>query len=326
MYPHLNKNSREDILVTDTGTEPELAGTKDQKVLIAYHAHCIDGFTSAWACWKGLLETTDTLDENITLSSAEYNKIDWLMETARHYDKVYLVDFSVPSEVLTLMALSTTVIILDHHKTAIEMYEGEALAHNAFTFFDLSECGATLVWKHFFGARKLPRLLKYVRDYDLWQFKYPETRAMNMVLRLQPQTLHHWDGMVEELEDDSKLLASIAIGKAILKYHGTIVDDLVEQAEPCEIDGVIGLVVNCSPQFANDVGERLAQKSGTYGAIWQQRPDGVVNWSLRSIAPFSIIPLVKAFGGGGHPQAGGFVLSTPKEDATQLGITLWSTP
>ncbi len=78
--------------------------------------------------------------------------------------------------------------------------------------------------------------------------------------------------------------------------------------------------------FHSDVGNILAEKSGTYGAFWQQLPNHEVKWSLRSKGDYDVSVIASKFGGGGHKNAASFTLKAPQEDVTKLGITLWNTP
>jgi len=297
----------------------------DDKILIAYHAKCIDGFTSAWACWRGLIMTTSILSENIDLMEMTYGKLDEVEEAAEVYDRIYFVDFSAPIDVLNGISMDSTVVVIDHHKTAIDMYEGFSYLRDRIKLvLDTTECGASLVWNHFLPNQYLPQLIKSVRDYDLWQFKLPHTREINKYLRVQKKTLGNWSALMEELDNNISYEKAFIKGAAIKAYHDTIVSSLVEQAEPCELNRQQGLVVNCSPHFSSDVGHELALISGTFGATWQQEPGGEVKWSLRSNGDYDVSAIAKSFGGGGHKNAAGFTLKAPTEDVTKLGITLWA--
>jgi len=301
----------------------------DCRVLVAYHAHCIDGYTAAWACWRGLTATTSIFNHNIHFQEMAYNSLEGVVARARDYDKIYFVDFSVPPATLLTLAegLEVSVVILDHHKTAIEQYASELPGYyskKAEILFALEECGASLVWSYFFPDSVVPRLIQYVRDYDLWTFQMQETRGINKYLRLQKKVLPVWQKLEAEFNMTGSLAKIRAIGSQLEKYHQSIVADLVAQAEPCWIEGKAGLVVNCSPQFSSDVGHELAKLSGTYGATWQQEPGRKVKWSLRSNGNYDVSAIATAFNGGGHKNAAGFYLSVPTDDVTKLGVILWS--
>ena len=316
---------------------------KKTKVLIAYHAHCIDGFTSAWACWRGLRDMRRVAKEDIELLPVSYSDLTGILIAAEseEYAAIYFVDFSLPLENLSILTELVEVTIIDHHKSAFEKYVKEFLPlavvpeciysfekemDNLHIIFDLKECGASLTWKHFFSeepSRGMPILIEYVKDYDLFQFKSQETKALNKALRLQEQTLSNWSMLAFSFEDGERREYYIQVGEAMLDYHNDIVSQLVFQAEPVTIGDAKGLVVNCSPQFASDVGHELALISCTFGATWQQEPKGVVKWSLRSNGDYDVSAIASIFGGGGHRNAAGFTISSPDYNH-KTGITLWA--
>ena len=75
---------------------------------------------------------------------------------------------------------------------------------------------------------------------------------------------------------------------------------------PTLIEGRLGRSVNCTPQFASEAGNILAQASGTFGMTWIINSKGMANVSLRSIGDYDVSAIAKTFGGGGHRNAAGF--------------------
>lgn len=306
-------------------TDLKLREQRNAKVLIAYHAYCMDGFTAAWACHKGLAEKRGVEASNITLLPVEYGKLADTLDKAWLYDAIYFVDFSVSLDHLAKLVAVARITIIDHHKTAIDMYANCDLSNfDAEIVLDLKECGASLVWKYFFPDTPIPTLIQYVKDRDLWQHKLPGTKPLNMYIKMQQQTLSNWDRLCETFATSYKLDVAANLGDAMLAYHDLLVDQFVSLAEPCSINGFEGLVVNAPGQFASDAGNKLQQISNTYGATWFQAPGGEVKWSLRSSGEYDVAEIAAKFGGGGHKNAAGFVLKAPKESAKQLGVTLWA--
>lgn len=304
---------------------------KDKTVLIAYHAHCIDGFTAAWACNEGLRQQYRIPQEAIELLPVEYGKLDEFERKSIENDAIYVVDFSLPVELLAqLQGQNIMVTVLDHHKTARDLYGDATSLYGADIHFDMNESGATLVWKHFFGDThtSLPVLLQYVRDYDLWKFEMEDTKNINRFLRLQEKTLERWSFLVPDFMYRCSVTEAKKQGAAIELYHQSIVAELVAGAEEAELAGEKGLSVNCSPQFASDVGHELAVKSGTFGVTWQQ-VQGSVKVSLRSNGDYEVAAIAKQFGGGGHKNAAGFTLTAPQEGTLfpdedgKMGVKLW---
>ena len=116
--------------------------TDTKTVLIAYHAHCIDGFTSAWACHKGVVETGEAVAERIELLPVSYDDLDEFELVCCDYDIIYVVDFSLPLDVLEAIQESsfpTRVTIIDHHKTAQELYGNRTELYGAEIVMDMED-------------------------------------------------------------------------------------------------------------------------------------------------------------------------------------------
>lgn len=320
------------------------------KFLIAYHDNCIDGFTSAWVCHKGLTEVCCLKTEehiNIELMPMTYGKLDELSKVAESYEHIYFVDFSVPVEFLESMESKVDITVIDHHKTAIDTYlefwgksefrleeqvkvvnmgelgvDNPLTIHGAEIVLDLDECGASLCWQYFFGTLvEIPLLVAYVKDYDLWRFTMADTRAMNMALMVAVKSLESWEALYSQMHN-SNVVGRQRLrteGYAILTYHESIVSDLVDQAVPCTVDGAKGLGVNCSAHFASDVGHELALLSGTYGLTWQAGSDDLIKVSLRSNGDYDVSAIAAEWGGGGHKTAAGFVVEDPNSNMTFRG-------
>jgi len=168
-------------------------------------------------------------------------------------------------------------------------------------------------------------MLRYVKDYDLWIHERAYTKEVDRFLRLQPKTLKAWTALAALFEDRDWTAETVTIGKSLLDQHSKIVDDIVETATPITLDGVLGLSANCTPHFSNDVGERLAGISDTFGATWSQIGKSQVKFSLRSIGAegTDVAELAQKFGGGGHFNASGFTLSNP--DGDPMSVQVWDT-
>lgn len=111
---------------------------------IIYHQYkpgsdCPDGLAASWIAAKALPEA---------------KVIGWVYQTPapdflKSGDSVVCVDFSFPAAVLNQWySQGIEVIIIDHHESALNNLSG--LSDRILLNFDLSECGATLTWRHFF--------------------------------------------------------------------------------------------------------------------------------------------------------------------------------
>ena len=212
--------------------------------------------------------------------------------------------------------------VIDHHKTAFEMYRPssevkadsylEADIYGASIILDNNESGASLCYKVFHPGEPLPKLIQYVKDYDLWRFELGDhTRHINQVLKREEHIMHAWDVIAERLEVPKEYDIIVATGRALKTKHDHIVRMLAMGAKPITIQHHTGLAVKCAPEFINDVGHALANKSGTFGAMCNiDTETNKVKWSLRSNGDFDVSEIAKHYGGGGHKNAAGFETET----------------
>jgi nanoRNase/pAp phosphatase (c-di-AMP/oligoRNAs hydrolase) len=66
-----------------------------------------------------------------------------------------------------------------------------------------------------------------------------------------------------------------------------------------------GLALNADAAFSSELGHYLAEKSKTFGAVYQVEGTKI-KFSLRSCGDYDVSALAKIFGGGGHKNAAGF--------------------
>jgi len=297
------------------------------KALILYHADCIDGFTSAYVVYKKLLKLGYSI-HMIEEVGVRYGKEEEILKTIEESDPVivFIVDFSLSVESLGAIDSDTRVIVLDHHKTAFEMYADKgarskgvligSIGKNVQIVLDMDECGASLCYKLLLGncgKNKVPVLIEAVKDYDLWSFAHPNTKHINKYLRTQPKTFANWKRLIKYASTSSGYQSIASQGKAIQGYHDALVDNAVDEAFNISIFGKRGLAVNAIGELASDIGHELANRSGTYGAVWQRvkgpKYSSEIKVSLRSNGSYDVEEIAKDFGGGGHMNAAGFTCS-----------------
>lgn len=306
-------------------------------VLVVYHGpHCHDGFTAAWVVSNFLTFYEKT---NVELYPCNYGEEEskQLIDHIRSYgaySEIYIVDFSQPMEtlqdILDLSPVATTITVIDHHKTAFKMYHPsivEPEPHDTLEispssrlriYLDMNESGASLAWKYFHtGVNEfkesdegLPILVRHVKDRDLWRFKLEGTKEIHKYLTEQEQTLEDWDRISLSLETASTKEVIVDIGRELLIEYQREVKALVATRKPCSIATLHGLMVECHGSYASDVGNDLAELSGTYGLTYSESEDGeMLNCSLRSKGYTDVELIAKTFGGGGHKNASGFRIS-----------------
>lgn len=330
-------NSQQDLLAEDwvnrcrkrvmTDRE-ERDRDRAKRTLVAHHANCIDGFTSAWVAARACREA----GEVVTLLAMDYNAdsindlMSELCESADGYDKLFIVDYSVKPSVLAAIAEyypNMQTVMLDHHKTAFERYKPEMKVvkdsylswepHvNVGVILDNDQSGASLCWQYFYqdfcqDTLPMPFLVDYVKDHDLWRFEQGDrTKWVNKFLSVARKTLDNWEDIHRQLEKDPQDI--LDMGKQLQKEHDWNVAQAVGMHSAIVIQGYRGLATRCKDKkYVSDVGHELAVQSGTFGACYAIHTErNSISWSLRSEGEFDVSAIAKKFGGGGHKNAAGF--------------------
>ena len=324
--------------------------TKTLNTLIVYHDNCVDGITSAVITVKHLLERQGLLDEEIHLYPMGYDDdVAKLYVAIMNFNikELYIVDFSLSKEqLLTIEAYNVKVHLYDHHASAFRNLMGADYPlgktsnenfylcneHNDITsihiVLDNAECGASLCWKHLINTDRtaeMPELIKYVKDYDLWQFRLKHTKEINKYLKGKPKNIPTYSKLLTNFENETFVGYYVDLGGVLLEYESKLEDDLISQGVcPLVIEGISGLSCNAPAQFSSNIGHKLALESKTFGAVWSQLADGKIAFSLRSNGDeCDVSKLAELMGGGGHKNAAGFSFMSPSYDV-ERGITLWS--
>ncbi len=271
--------------------------SEKHNTLVIYHADCLDGLGAAWSAFC-------KLGNQCRYVPAHYG--DAIPNFAMG-SRIYILDYSYPPELL-MDALRTAgqIILIDHHVTAMEQYslffKTQKLPKNLSINFDLSHSGCVLTWQYFFHGEPIPDILQYIEDRDLWRFKLEGTREITTAL---------YEKMPINFEDMARLDLSelLSVGRIQLKQFTGMVNRLAKSQHHVFIAGHMGLGVNAPSVFSSDLGQVLAEKSGTFGMTYHY--DGKKsrwNFSLRSMGEFDVGQLATGFGGGGHKNAAGFTL------------------
>lgn len=279
------------------------------KILCIYHANCADGFGAAWVVRKAL-------GDDVEFHPGVYGEAPPDV-TGRD---VLMVDFSYKRPVIDAMLSSvSTMLILDHHKTAAADLEGLPKARDDWgmhigyarapgcpdigVLFDMERSGAGLTWDYFNPGQPRPPLINHIEDRDLWRFKLPATRTIQAAVFSHPYDFAVWD---ELMATTPALLATE--GVAIERKHFKDIAELLKVGQRrMTIAGHDVPVCNLPYTLSSDAGHAMG-KGEKFAACYMDTPAGRV-FSLRS-APdgFDVSDIAKLFGGGGHKNAAGFTV------------------
>lgn len=305
------------------------------KVLCIYHGNCADGFGAAWAVRRAL-------GPGVSFHAGVYQNAPPSIEPGQI---VVFVDFSYKRDMMLklLEQRPAAVLVLDHHKTAVEdlkadgcyiidmtTYQGDLgwqrfldnVAQDdieggprIYTAFDLNRSGAGIAWDFFHDSTR-PKLIDHIEDRDLWRFQYPATRAIQAALFSYPYDFDAWDSLM--LRGDLNALR--IEGEAIERKHHKDVAELVQVVtRPMKIDGRVVPMANLPYTLTSDAGHLLCgevdappgvggptiSRCPFAGCYWDT-PEGRV-FSLRSRDDgLDVGEIAKKYGGGGHKHASGF--------------------
>lgn len=287
--------------------------------VVVYHSNCSDGFGAAWA----FSQLAPYSANNTTYVEGQYGKDHEIPVPYAAKADLWILDFSYSfPELRTLCEEYNQVIVIDHHKTFIDSIPSWVhpdVPSNLHVVYDLERSGAGLTWDYLAqlftpSAFKRPKLINYIEDRDIWKHELPETKAINAVIAVTPKTLKEYNELSLDLYQ--KFFEVTRCGELLLIQYHRIVNDIVKASRSLEIYGTAGesyrgRFSNCTGHFASDVGNKLAELSGTFGGTWCEGHDGTVKFSLRSIGDYNVEAIAKQYGGGGHKNAAGFSLGNP---------------
>ncbi len=259
--------------------------TKNAAVL--YHADN-DGFGAAYAAWTALQDTAHYIP-------VQYGQP--VPEIPEGVEELFIVDFCYDADTCSDLQERYATVILDHHKTAAPVIE--QLCHS---FYCATKSGAVMAWEFFSPDVAVPAILQYVQDYDLWQFKLPYSKDVNLAISSLPWEFEAWA--------EARLDGLMCAGAAIKSFQdGQIKKDMrnVRMMELNCSEGTFEVPVVNTSQNISEVGHELCARhpNAPFSISYVDRND-VRTWALRSEGEFDVSEVAQSLGGGGHKNAAGF--------------------
>ncbi|CAI9113300.1 OLC1v1013873C1 [Oldenlandia corymbosa var. corymbosa] len=335
--------------------------TKKEKMpAVLYHYPCPDG---AFAALAAHLYFSASSTPALFFPNTVYSPLRPEDLPLDEIDHVYLLDFVGPSGFVDQLSSKVSrVIILDHHKTALESLGTEISVNghsNVIKVIDMQRSGATIAYDYFtkklsvgdgsnIGGdqpvkvaeyERVRRLFEYIEDADLWRWRLPNSKAFSSGLkdmniefdfRVNPSLFQQLLSL--DVED------IISQGTASLAQKQKLIHDALEQSYEIALGGgAFGhcLAVNADSvaELRSELGHQLADKSQEMklrgiGAVVYQVPelenDQLLKISLRSTKNEDTTEISKKFGGGGHRNASSFMLSSSEfEKWSDLGVMVY---
>lgn len=234
-------------------------------------------------------------------------------------ETVYIVDFSIdPADMHTLLDITNNVIWIDHHFTAIEKYDDFGQRIEGVRCTDCSGCMLTYLYltnqldlceRAALGdvAKEVPKIIRYVDDYDMWKFRMYDTRAFHRGFALVDHDPEDaiWD---QHLKPDATVIMStesiIDKGETIIEYRAEFMKELIgSYGYESNLDGHKCFVLNQGLISSDDFDSiKVDDYDLLVGIIYDGKQ---WHYSLRS-AKIDVGTIAKSHGGGGHKGAAGF--------------------
>lgn len=265
-------------------------------IVVLYHADCADGFGGAWAAWKKLG------------GAASYIPLRHQMPLPEGLRKkeVYFIDIVPPErEFRRVVRQNRRVVIIDHHETARPLKKLASLAR-----FDNSHSGSVLAWRYFHAKKKVPAILNYIEDRDLWRFKLTHTRELLLPLDEIPKSLPRWDAFIKKFESSRGRKELLARGKILRTFEVRLIHEIARKAVLIKFEKVETLAVN-SPVFDSEIASVLYERKPPMAIVWNFRGPHL-KVSLRSPSK-NVRKMAEKYGGGGHTHASGFLIKNAKK-------------
>lgn len=277
-----------------------------------YHHPCSDGHTAAWAVklrWP-----------QCQMIEGKYEKGELPHVAGKH---VLLVDFSYkPDRLMEVVSNAASVTILDHHVSAQRLLEPMIADGTIDGIFDMTKSGAMLAWEFCFpdGTTpfeldvyeddRVPLLVKYVQDRDLWTWALPEAKAICAWMQMQTLDFKTWTTVAETLEDDDGWQMAVDIGRALCTREGNDIGGAIRSTKRRMVIGGYDVpVANLPYIWASEAGN-IMSRGEPFSGTYFDASDGSRSFSLRSDkddpTAVDVSEIASSFGGGGHKNAAGF--------------------
>ncbi len=250
--------------------------------------------------------------------------VDRNYDTADHINQIFIVDFSLPEDMVKQLEKLTTLYWIDHHASAKTYTYHHLKGLRDFT--DKGRSGCELAWdfcfpqgmavKGEFGG--VPTIIKLIGDYDTWRLEY-ENRCKPLIIALdaeqyKPDDYFIWTNMFGLVDIESKLESKmpadlIKKGKTMISYRDGYAKSICESyGFETIFEGLDCYAVNIVKMGSMAFGDKMKQYDACIAFVYDGKNFSVSLYSEKPNIDCSII--CKKHGGGGHKGAAGFVCET----------------
>jgi oligoribonuclease NrnB/cAMP/cGMP phosphodiesterase (DHH superfamily) len=286
--------------------------------LIVTHSRCMDGLAAAYIAKEAIEESGG---HPVVQFQSYGDSTKSILNPPNGLNHIVFVDFCLSHDDMELCCKNyQSVLLLDHHKTALADMEGLDMYPNFSAIFDMDKSGAMIAFDYYgisgsLVNTHLPQLIQYIQDRDLWQWGLENTKEINEGLRHTVE-MNSLDSF-EKLVYSSTLVGMKTIGEVLLESQANYTTEAIKSTHNIILAEQEFVCINTTVH-ASEVGNALCTKYNLPSATYRISDCGTkVWWSLRSLDSLpDASPIAKSFGGGGHRNACGF--ETPIEHLPNL--------
>ena len=253
---------------------------------VFYHSNCIDGAVSARIVYE-------------TAPLASFHPIQYGDKEAiniQNENLVFLDWCPEPDDLVRLCETNKSVVVLDHHKTAIERTK-DIKYPNLYGVREVGASGALLTWRYYGWEGEVPILVKYANDHDLWIRELPNVAE---IVRGMYLSIEDWDKWslysIKEFEESGRVLSEFAKQQIDSAIEGMIVKRTAW--------GICG-IINCPPCWVSEALNRICLETHVDYAMAYYDFKDQRRYSFRSVGDMDVSEIACAYGGGGHKNAAG---------------------
>lgn len=297
-----------------------------------YH-NDLDGKASAF-CVYAWAKDLDTSSKYISINYGTVFPIDSITSNER----IWILDYSIdPDEMLKLLEITSDIVWIDHHKTAIEKYKNFSKLIKGIRIVEEAAC--VLTWKYIncwtdkgydkknFDddssiqyCKNIPRCILLTGDRDNWTWKYGEETknfyAGSQIYNTDPDSRFWWQCIEHEIDStnirylsrrlegekfwNELLKAGQIIEKFKLQFYNELAEDIGYETQ---FSNIKCFAINAAHVSSDVFGDLVNH----YDVLLPYYHDGK-QWtvSLYTIQDIDVSMIAKQFGGGGHKKAAGF--------------------
>lgn len=337
-------------MVNNDDLEDLLKQATKRRIYVLSHSMCTDGQASAFTAWKRFGKDAEYLpinyNEPLPDMILDQNTEIYILDFCIGYDDllalkskvklVQIIDHHKEQDdrfIAELCIEFSSIIMLRVFKNSINFVELATIVMHLVQLsswlfkrlcrymdidppiFDTKKSGALLSWEYFHPINPVPDIIRFVSDRDLWQFKYPSTKAAIEGLKQSGRhnDFEYWDQLVKNKD---VLADCIAKGQVILDYNKANYRKFINSLKSFKLvnfDGLVAAVYNTTSNV-NELAEEFYLNDNfhvDFTLSYYIKGNGRIKMSFRSRNPGGADVRIQAkrYGGGGHEHSSAANLS-----------------